>query len=43
MPQPVLTGNVRLQEGAIYIPSLDEQGAAKEATAANWATEMGAN
>ena len=25
MPQPVLTGSVRLQEGAIYIPSLDEQ------------------
>lgn len=25
MPEPVLTGNVRLQEGAIYIPSLDEQ------------------
>jgi translocation and assembly module TamB len=25
MPEPVLTGSVRLQEGAIYIPSLDER------------------
>src|SRR5690606_18859535 len=25
MPEPVLTGSVRLQEGAIYIPSLGEQ------------------